>query len=40
MLEIEKGTSAIRNKNRNDLVFVFTFVIYNSLQASLVQYRC
>ena len=39
MLEIGKGTSAIRDKNRNDLIFVFTCVINNSLQTSLVQYR-
>ena len=39
MLEIEKNTSAIRDKNRNDLVFVFTCVINNLLQTSLVQHR-
>ena len=40
MLNIEKNTSAIRDKYRNDLVFVFTSVISNdSLQSSLVQYR-
>ena len=39
MLVIEKGTSTIRDKNRNNLVFVFTCVINNLLQASLVQYR-
>ena len=39
MLNIEKNTSAIRDKNRNYLVFVFTSVINTSLQASLVQYR-
>ena len=40
MLNIEKNTSAIRDKYRNDLVFVFTSAINNdSLQASLLQYR-
>ena len=40
MLEVEKNTSAIRDKYRNDLVFVFTSVIAkNSLQTSLVQHR-
>ena len=31
MLNIEKNTSAIRDKYRNDLVFVFKCVINNSL---------
>ena len=35
MLDIEKGTSAIWDKNKN----VFTSVINNLPQASLVQYR-
>ena len=35
---IEKNTRAIRDKNRNDLVFVIAGFINNSLQASLVQY--
>ena len=39
ILNVEKNTSAIWDKNRNDLVSVFTGVINNSLQASLVQYR-
>ena len=40
MLNIEKNTSAIRDKYRNNLVFGFTSVIANnSLQASLAQYR-
>ena len=39
MLNIEKNTSAIRDKYRNDLAFVFKCVINNSLRASLVQYR-
>ena len=39
MLEVEKNTSAVRDKYRNDLVFVFTSVFNNALQASLVQYR-
>ena len=38
VLDIEKNTSAIRDKYRNDLVFVIAGVINNSLQASLVQY--
>ena len=38
VLDIEKNTSAIRGKHRNDLVFVIAGVINNSLQASLVQY--
>ena len=38
MLEVEKGTSAIRDKNRNYLVFIFTSVINNIPQTSLVQY--
>ena len=37
-LYIEKNTGAIRDKNRNDLVFVIAGFINNSLQASLVQY--
>ena len=39
MLEVEKNTSAIRDKYRNDLVFVFTFVFNNFPQTSLAQYR-
>ena len=39
LLDVEKNTSAIRDKNRNDLVFVFTSVFNNILRASLVQYR-
>ena len=39
MLNIEKNTSAIRDKYRNDLVFVFTSVFNNFSQTSLVQYR-
>ena len=39
MLEIEKGTSVIRDKNKNYRVFVFTSVINNLPQASLLQYR-
>ena len=38
VLDIEKNTSAIRDKHRNDLVFVFTPVINNSLNALLFQY--
>ena len=38
VLDIEKNTSAIRDKHRNDLVFVFTSVINNSLNALLFQY--
>ena len=33
VLDIEKNTSAIRDKYRNDLVFFFTCAINNSLQA-------
>ena len=39
MLNIEKNTSAIRDKYRNDLVFVFTSVFNNFPQTSLAQYR-
>ena len=39
MLDKEKGTSAIRDENKNYLVFVFTSVISNLPQASLIQYR-
>ena len=38
VLDIEKNTSAIRDKHRNDLVFVIAGVINNSIQASLVHY--
>ena len=38
VLDTEKNTSAIRDKHRNDLVFVFTPVINNSLNALLFQY--
>ena len=36
MLEAEKNTSTIRDKYRNDLVFVFTSVFNNFPQTSLV----
>ena len=39
VINTEKNTSAIRDNHRNDLAFVFTSVINNSLRASLVQYR-
>ena len=39
VLDIEKNTSTIRDKYRNDLVFVFTSVFNNFSQTSLVQYR-
>ena len=39
MLEVEKNTSAIRDKYRNDRVFVFTSVFNNLPQTSSVQYR-
>ena len=39
MWNIEKNTSAIRDKNSNDLAFVFKCVINNTLQSSLVQDR-
>ena len=38
ILDVEKNASAIRDKNRNYLVFVFKCVINSSLQASLIQY--
>ena len=36
MLEVEKNTSAVRDKYRNDLVFVFHFVLNEFSQTSLV----
>ena len=39
MLEVEKNTSAVRDKYRNDLVFVFHSVLNEFPQTSLVQYR-
>ena len=39
MLEVEKNTSAIRDKYRNDLVFVFTSVFNNLPRTLLVQCR-
>ena len=39
MLEVEKNTSAVRDKYRNDLVFVLYSVFNDYFQASLVQYR-
>ena len=39
MLEVEKNTSAVRDKYRNDLVFVLYSVFNDSSQSSLVQYR-
>ena len=38
LLDVEKKTSAIRDKNRHDLAFVFTSAFNNILRASLVQY--
>ena len=38
VLDIEKNASTIRDKYRNDLVFVIASVINSSLQALLVQY--
>ena len=38
LLDVEKNTSAIRDKNRNDLVFVFTSVFNNLFRPSLAQY--
>ena len=38
ILDKEKNTSAFRGKYRNDIVFSFTSVINNSLNASQVQY--
>ena len=39
ILELEKKTTAIRDKYRNDLVFVLYSVFNDYFQASLVQYR-
>ena len=39
MLEVEKNTSAVRDKYRNDLVFVFHSALNEFPQTSLVQYR-
>ena len=39
ILDAEKNTSAIRDKYRNDLAFVFTSVFNNFPQTSLLQYR-
>ena len=39
ILEVEKITSAIKDKYRNDLVFVYTSVFNNFPQTSLAQYR-
>ena len=38
VLDVEKKTSTIRDKNRNDLVFVFTSAFNNILRALLVQH--
>ena len=40
MLEVEKNTSAVRDKYRNDLVFVLYSIFNDFPQSSLVQYRC
>ena len=39
MLEVEKNTGAVRDKYRNDPVFVFHSVLNEFPQTSLVQYR-
>ena len=39
MLEVEKNTSAVRDKYRNYLVFVFHSVLNEFLQTSLLQHR-
>ena len=39
MLEVEKSTSAVRDKYRNNLVFVLHSIINDFPQTSLVQYR-
>ena len=39
MSEVEKNTSTVRDKYRNDLVFVFHSVLNEFPQTSLVQYR-
>ena len=38
MLEVEKNTNAVRDKYRNDLVFVLHFIINNFPQTWLVKY--
>ena len=40
MLEVEKNTNAVRDKYRNDLVFVLYSIFNDFPQSSLVQYRC
>ena len=39
MLEVEKNTSAVRDKYRNDLVFVLYSAFNDFPHSSLVQYR-
>ena len=39
ILKLEKKTTAIRDKYRNDLAFVLHSVFNDYFQASLVQYR-
>ena len=39
VLKLEKKTTTIRDKYRNDLVFVLHSVFNDYFQASLVQYR-
>ena len=39
VLKLEKKTTAIRDKYRNDLAFVLHSVVNDYFQASLVQYR-
>ena len=39
MLKVEKNTTAVRDKYRKDLVFVFHSIFNEFPQASLVQYR-
>ena len=39
MLDVHKNTSTVRDKYRNDLVFVFHSVLNEFPQTSLVQYR-
>ena len=39
MLDVEKNTTSVRDKYRNDLVIVLHSVTIDYLRASLVQYR-
>ena len=39
MVDVEKNTNDIRDKYRNDLVFIFTSAFNDHPQTTLVQYR-